>query len=365
MYFDIVKYDPVNNYILYDIYQLQKLKKNINKDYLRQYIDDMEYLFNEPFETVTSKNKSLSKDKKDYVSLATYYWPNPNTSDGLPYVQRDGHANPDGKNYDKDKLRRLAFLVYHASLLRYLTGDVKYQKLLEKHLYHFFINEKTGMNPNMNYGQFIPGNKIGRKEGIIDYSANFTYALRMIMNLESLRMINKDLVYELRNWHKSLLDWLLNSEIGVGEKKALNNHGTFYDLACVVIAKFVNNDDITKEFTDSFFARLDYQIEADGSMPLELKRTKSLSYTLMNIKGLLELEKELGVSHTEKLNLGIRWVVNNLFNQKWPYEQITPVDPGVLILHQSIYENNFNIHVPMNVNKNEVINKTLWYLHKI
>lgn len=32
-------------------------------------------------------------DRHDYMSLARYYWPNPKTETGLPYVQRDGETN--------------------------------------------------------------------------------------------------------------------------------------------------------------------------------------------------------------------------------------------------------------------------------
>jgi len=30
----------------------------------------------------------------DFFSQADYEWPNPNTANGLPYVNRDGESNP-------------------------------------------------------------------------------------------------------------------------------------------------------------------------------------------------------------------------------------------------------------------------------
>jgi len=30
----------------------------------------------------------------DFYSNGDYWWPNPNTTNGLPYVQRDGQSNP-------------------------------------------------------------------------------------------------------------------------------------------------------------------------------------------------------------------------------------------------------------------------------
>src|SRR6478735_6337438 len=47
-----------------------------------------------PIVTVTDKAKpSPTGDNHDYVSYARYYWPNPNTPDGLPFVSRDGQHN--------------------------------------------------------------------------------------------------------------------------------------------------------------------------------------------------------------------------------------------------------------------------------
>src|SRR5687767_4063527 len=32
--------------------------------------------------------------RHDYMSQAPYFWPNPETTNGLPYVRRDGERNP-------------------------------------------------------------------------------------------------------------------------------------------------------------------------------------------------------------------------------------------------------------------------------
>ena len=48
-----------------------------------------------------------SGDKHDYVSLATYYWPNPKTPNGLPYVAHDGEVNPETKDSDYTRLRKM------------------------------------------------------------------------------------------------------------------------------------------------------------------------------------------------------------------------------------------------------------------
>lgn len=367
-FFDIVKLDPVNNYLLMDDAKLELVKKNISKETLLKYIEDTNYLFNLPLESVITKENQLGDSKHDYVSLATYWWPNKETKDGFPYVQHDGYANPEGLKYDKDKLRRLAFLTYHTSILKYLTNDNKYTELMERHLRHFFLNEETKMNPNLNYGQFIPGNPIGRKEGIIDYTANFTYAIPMLMLLEKNNLIDKNLMTELREWHSQLLEWLLTSKLGLEEGEAVNNHGTFYDLGCVVIAKFLGRDDVVDNFRNSFLEkRVNYQINELNELPLELARTKSLSYTFMGLKGLIELSSLFNDLGKEKLTKSIEWVVKESFDNKWPYEQVTQVDPGVYLVTKQLYEsytNNQNIDLKILIKENEVLNKTLWYLHR-
>jgi len=46
--------------------------------------------------SVTQKDLTPpSKDKHDYMSIAPYWWPNPSTPNGLPYVRRDGEINPE------------------------------------------------------------------------------------------------------------------------------------------------------------------------------------------------------------------------------------------------------------------------------
>ena len=44
--------------------------------------------------SVMDKKSTVSKDKHDYYSLATYYWPNPDTSDHCPYLHKDGQWGP-------------------------------------------------------------------------------------------------------------------------------------------------------------------------------------------------------------------------------------------------------------------------------
>ena len=46
-----------------------------------------------PYSVMDKEDVPPSGDKHDYLSYARYWWPNPNTKDGLPYVRRDGKTN--------------------------------------------------------------------------------------------------------------------------------------------------------------------------------------------------------------------------------------------------------------------------------
>jgi len=49
-----------------------------------------------PLVSVLDKSiRPPSGNKRDYASTAIYWWPNPETENGLPYVYRDGFTNPD------------------------------------------------------------------------------------------------------------------------------------------------------------------------------------------------------------------------------------------------------------------------------
>lgn len=371
MYYEIIKFDPVNNYYCFTSEELDEIKQTISESSLKQFIEDMAILFNLPLESVTDKQMvPPSGDIHDYASLATYWWPNPETENGLPYVQRDGEANPDGVNYDKDKLRRLAYLVYHAGLLYFLTEDDKYYQLLKKHLLNWFDNETTRMNPNMNFGQFIPGKSLGRPEGIIDYAANFTFTLQLLTVLHEKSLIDEELTKVLKNWHEEFIIWLDESEIGLKEKASKNNHGTMYDLTRLVIYQFLGKSEKAVDLARSFVEfRINPQIEPDGSLPLETRRTKSKNYTFMGLKGMLDfaklIEKENINLWDSKIKLSVNWLYDLVFvKQDWPYQQITQFDDIIYLLFQKCldygYPNEYK--TLFKIENLNIINKVPMYL---
>ena len=109
-------------------------------------------------------------DKHDFYSLGTYWWPNPNTSSGLPYVRKDGLVNPETEKYDSTPISQMIFAVKNLSLAYYFTGRPKYCDGAVDFIDAWFLDKATRMNPKngLQYAQLIRGLDEGRGIGIID-----------------------------------------------------------------------------------------------------------------------------------------------------------------------------------------------------
>lgn len=350
-YFKYIKLDPVNYYILYDIEDLKKIKKNISKEELKKLENDLSYI-NVPFKkesrsVIYKKIPLKDVSKKDYVSLATYYWKNENTNDGLPYILKDGLANPEGDFYDKNNLRYLAFVTYYQAILYYLSDDKKYLNILEDNINYYFLDEVTGMNPNMNHAQLIKGINDGRGIGMIDFTANMSYALYMIKILHDDHKIDEKFYKSLCDWLEKFYHWYKFSPIALEEKYAKNNHGIFYDFGLIILMDFLNKkDEILSVVYQMIELRLKTQINKNV-MDLELKRTKSKNYSLMAIKGIYDFSKisskynfdlyKLNKWYYNKVDININNVCLYLYdrlvlkNKNWDYEQIIDFDEATLL----------------------------------
>ena len=179
------------------------------------------------------------------------------------------------------------------SLAYYLTSEDKYARKAVENLRVWFIDAKTRMNPNMNFGQTIPGhnNGKGRGEGLID-----TYSF--VEMLEGVELLKRSSSFTqadrkaLKEWFVSFLDWMQTSEVAREEYEAKNNHGTAFDIQVVRYALFVGKEELALQFINEFPARrLFKQIEPDGSQPLELARTKAFGYSVFNLSHFLDMCK--------------------------------------------------------------------------
>jgi len=107
--------------IYWDINHLESVKSKLNDDGFtaKAAYDDLikqadEALTTRPY-TVTDKERAgASGNVKDYVSLSRYFWPDPKSKDGLPYIRKDGYTNPeiDGVNFDRRRSQHMTDAVF-------------------------------------------------------------------------------------------------------------------------------------------------------------------------------------------------------------------------------------------------------------
>jgi len=81
-----------------------------------------------PYSVTDKKRPGPSGDLHDYVSLSRYFWPNPKTKDGLPYIRKDGQSNPEinSVNFDRRRSQEMTNTVRDLSLAAYFSEDSRY-----------------------------------------------------------------------------------------------------------------------------------------------------------------------------------------------------------------------------------------------
>jgi hypothetical protein len=240
-----------------------------------------------------------SGDKHDYMSMAPYFWPNPATPNGLPFVNRDGQVYPESrKDHDGLRMQQTISRVHALALAWYLSRDAQYAQAAAKHLRVFFLDAATKMNPNLNFAQAVLGVSDGRNFGIID-------SRDMPALVDAIRLLEGAPGWSVRDtegmtvWCRAFLTWLLESKNGTEERLTTNNHGVFYDEQVAALALFVGDSAIAKRtLGESARARIADQIDKDGKQNRELERTRPLHYTLFNLDAftmLAEMGRHVGV----------------------------------------------------------------------
>ena len=244
-----------------------------------------------PVSVMEKVNMPPSGDKHDYMSLAPYFWPNPATADGLPYIRKDGETNPEVKNYkDKDYMPKICEAVYTLGLAYYYSDNNGYAQHASKLLKVWFLDTATRMNPNLNYSQAIKGQNDGRGAGLID-------ARHFIKMIDGLGLIKTSHSWtgeddqQMKKWFADYLNWMQTSKNGKDEMNAQNNHGAWYDAQRMSIALYTGDNELAKKIVLNAEQRLDKQMDDKGSLPKEMERTISLHYTTFAFEAFFNIAK--------------------------------------------------------------------------
>jgi hypothetical protein len=232
-----------------------------------------------------------SGNKHDYVSMGPYWWPNPQTSDGLPYVRRDGARNPEvaGNAFDSDRLVAMANDARDLALAHYFTGDKRYAAHAAAVVRIWFLDSATRMNPNLRFGQAIPGIVDGRGTGLID-SRHFWQVIDSAILAHAAGELKDGELAALRQWFREFATWMQESDVGQEEAAAYNNHGMFYDAQLVAFLRFAGDPARARRVAfNATTLRILGQIDRDGNLPHELHRTRPFHYTAFTLLAAVHL----------------------------------------------------------------------------
>jgi Alginate lyase len=294
------------------------------------------------YSVVHKKLAPPSGDKHDYMSIAPYWWPNPNTRNGLPYVRRDGEVNPERDDTsDRQRLDNLAQSIKSLALGYFFTGKKEYTARAAALLRAWFLDDATKMTPHLKYAQAIAGRNVGRGAGIIETHnlPELVDAIGLLSGSKSWTSIDHK---PLQNWFRAYLAWLIESPEGRAESNAANNHGSWYDVQIASYALFVGRVDLAKKVIAEFSSkRIGKQIEADGRQARELARAQSWDYSIFNLEALFNaasIANKLGIdlwTYETPDRRGIRkaldWLVPFAVGEKkWTYKQISAFQPEKL-----------------------------------
>jgi hypothetical protein len=307
-----------------------------------------------PYSVMQKKEVAPSGDKHDYLSFARYWWPNPKTADGLPYVRRDGQTNHKIVEMgDRATVGAMYDDVETLSLAGYLFNERRYSEHAAEMVRAWFLDPATRMNPHMRFGQAVPGLNEGRGSGIID-TRHFIRVLDSVALLKAAGSWSDADQAELTAWMKQYLDWLQHDPQAADERNGHNNHGTWYDAQVASIAMFVGERGVARKIVESAKAnRIGRCIESDGTQPAELARTKSLHYSVFNLSATSVLARNgehvdvdlwnYSTPDGRSIRGALGYLKPYLLGEKpWPHEQISkfsvsPSDMGLFIMAAGRY----------------------------
>jgi len=239
--------------------------------------------------TITSTIATRSAGgRHDFYSEGDYWWPDPKNPDG-PYIRRDGETNPENFVAHREAMIRFSTIVGDLAAAYLLTHDRKYVDLALKHIYAWFRDTATLMNPNLQYAQAIHGITTGRGIGIID-TIHLMEVAQAIYLFEQAGLIPPQGLAAIKSWFGDYIRWLMTSKNGQDEMNAKNNHGTCWDMQVASFAKVTGDTSVLNFCRDRYRkVLLPDQMAPNGSFPLEEARTKPYGYSLFNLDAMTTL----------------------------------------------------------------------------
>lgn len=241
---------------------------------------------------------AASGDPHDYHSRAPYSWPDPEKSDGRPYLYRDGErvaearaGHPAIEAFDRDRLRHMFAGVVGGALAGEVTGLRLYSEFAAAFVRQWFLDPGTAMNPHFSYAQVRPGHDEHRGQG-----AGLIEWRRVGVLLDAIRLIERSgqlsagEVEALRTWFRAFAGWMEASPQGREARISRNNIGTYYDTEMLAMSLFTGDLDEANRCFRRLSVRAGAQFASDGAQPLEQRRTLPRHYVAFNLLGWAEAD---------------------------------------------------------------------------
>jgi len=240
--------------------------------------------------TITRYRAKLSEGgPNDFYSNGDYWWPNPNTTNGLPYVQRDGQTNPENFVEHRHCVMGLRDAVAALGAAYKVTGDDRYAAKAAGLLRVFFIDPPTRMNPSLNYAQAIPGVTPGRGIGIID-TLHLAEVPLAVLAMQKSSAFSPEVLAGVKQWFQDYAEWMTTVRNGKEEGNAGNNHAVAFWLQIACFSQLTGDEvkltECRRRFKEVFVAK---QMTNDGSFPQELRRTKPYGYSIFQLDNMASL----------------------------------------------------------------------------
>ena len=304
------------------------------------------YLREQPVTITAFRSSRSAGGANEYFSEGDYWWPDPADPEG-PYIQRDGHTNPDNFVAHRHALIRLSLHVPALAAAWIVTREKRFAEHAARHLRAWFVDAPTSMKPHLLYAQAIKGRVTGRGIGIID-TLHLVEVARAIDRLESSRSISSGDLDAVKGWFSRYVEWMTSHEYGIAERDAKNNHGTCWVVQVAEFARLTGRSDLT-----AFCRRrvkevlIPQQMAADGSFPLELARTKPYGYSLFNLDAMATACQILSTVDDNLWNFeladgrGMRKALSFMApfiadKTKWPYKPDVMYHDGWPVRHVSL-----------------------------
>ena len=244
-----------------------------------------QYLREQPITLTAYHSDRSAGGLHDYFSEADYFWPDPAHPDG-PYLNRDGESNPGNFNDHRLALIRLSVQMPALTAAWKITRKRLYADHAAAHLLAWFVTAATRMNANLQYAQAIHGRTTGRNFGIID-TLHLVEVARAATVLFASGALSPGQRMQVLAWFRDYLGWLTTSDHGRQERDTKNNHSTTWLMQAAEFARMVGDESVLAQCRKRLREVIvPGQVARDGSLPLELARTKPYSYSLFDMDAL-------------------------------------------------------------------------------